>query len=84
MLATRPAAGPALAGFQAFTSPSDAFLPGLILFRGIDPADPFIAGERGDVFPSCQGGRIRLQRFLEVVGEFMDDASGESFGRGHG
>ena len=76
MFASGPATGPALAVAQAFATPEDALLPGLALLGRFDPANPFVAGQRRNVFPGLQRFRISLQRAFQILGKIMDDAAG--------
>src|SRR5690349_10155956 len=80
MLAPWPAAGTALACTQVFATPPDALLARLGLFRVLDPANPFVAGEGGDVVPGRKRRLIRFQRGLEIRREIVDNAAGK---RGH-
>lgn len=75
MGASRPAARPTLPLTKAFTTPIDPLQPGLGLFRGLDPANPFVAGEGGDVLPSGHGLRITFEGVPQILGQIMNDAA---------
>ena len=74
MRAAWPAAGAADAFFQLRNQPFEMFFRGLVLFDDDDPADPFVAGQRCDVFPCRQYSSIGSQRFAHVIGHVMDGA----------
>ena len=58
--AARPAAGAAFAGGEIFLGTGNA-TPSSVGFLGVFyPADPFVARQRGDVFPLRQHGAVRL------------------------
>ena len=78
MRATWPAAGTALPLAKALATPADSPLSSLSLFRRADPADPFVAGQRGDVSPRRQGAGVVLQCGSKVPGKFMDGATGNA------
>ena len=77
MRAPRPTTGTALAFAEVGAAPIDALAPGLRLLCGLDPADPFVAGERRYILPRRERVRIALQRVFEITGEFMDDPAGD-------
>jgi len=82
----RPTTWPPLLLVKARSAPVDALAPGLILLRGLDPADPFVPCERGDVEPRRQGSRVISQRLFQIRGKLVHDAAGDFliFGRiGH-
>src|SRR5690242_14667419 len=81
MLATRPAAGTALARTEVLATPANAFLASLGLLRVLDPANPFVSRERSDVLPSRQRRLVGFQRRFQICRKIMDDAAGE---RRHG
>ena len=74
-----PTARTALPVPQVCASPIDALAPGLQLLGGLDPADPFVAGQRGDILPGRQGFEINFQRFFQIFGKIVDDAAGYVF-----
>src|SRR3954469_8084577 len=76
MLAAGPATGPALAVAQAFAAPGDPLAPRFGLFRGLDPADPFVASQRRNVAPGRQCAGVPRQRGPEVVRQLVNDAAG--------
>lgn len=78
MRASWPATGTTLAHLQVFATPGDALAPGLRLLGGFDPADPFVAGKRGDIAPGRQCLRIAFQCIFEIFGKIVDDASGNA------
>ena len=53
-----PAARAAYAFFKFGTYPPDVIVAGLFPFDRGGPADPFVAGERGDVVPFCERGLV--------------------------
>jgi len=75
MLATRPAAGAPLSFAQTGAAPGDALAPRLGFLWGFDPADPFVAGQRGDVLPGGKRRRIAFQRGFQIVGQVVDHSS---------
>lgn len=58
MLAAWPAAGPAFAVKEITAHPLDLANARFLLFRGQDPANPFVAGERSQVHPYRQDLRV--------------------------
>ncbi len=77
-----PATGPAHAFFELGAHPFDMLPPCLVLLDGDGPADPLVARERGDVFPSCQCVCVGGERLAEIGGKVMYYSSGDSNG-GH-
>src|SRR5215218_1535680 len=77
MRASWPAAGTALAVTQVRAAPIDPLLPRLGLLGGLDPANPLVAGERGDVVPGQQRIWVAFERIFEIVGEVMDYTAGD-------
>lgn len=75
MGAARPAAGPTLSVTQIGAAPIDALAPGVLLLGGLNPTDPFVARERGNVTPSRQGFGIGEQRISQIPREVMNDAA---------
>ena len=62
VLASRPAAGPALALLQLLLGPPNAALSGALLFGILDPADELVAGQGRDVLPGIECRGIGDQR----------------------
>jgi len=71
MLATGPAAGPALAFLQLLLGPSDASLPGCPLLGVLDPADELVPGQGRDVLPGIERRGVGDQRPAQVGGQFV-------------
>src|SRR5215203_2389793 len=84
MRASWPAAGTALAVTQVRAAPIDPLLPRLGLLGGLDPANPLVARERGDVVPGQQRIWIAFERIFEIVGEVMDYSAGDVVFASHG
>jgi hypothetical protein len=72
--AAGPAAGAARSFFQLAADALDVLQAGLRLLDGDDPADPFIAGERGDVLPHGAGIGVRDEGLMQIGGHLMDYA----------
>lgn len=77
MPAPRPAAGAAFAGEEVFTDAHELAVACLFLFRNLDPADPFVAGERGEIDPRRQHIRVREQQRAQILRQLVHDASGK-------
>lgn len=75
--AAGPAAGAAFAGGEVFPGAGDATLSGCLSLGIFNPADPFVAGQRGDVFPLHQHGAVRLEGLAKVVGQWVDYAAAD-------
>jgi hypothetical protein len=73
--ASRPAAGTPLSVTQVQATPINALLPGLELFGGLDPADPFVAGKRRYVLPRRQRLRVGNEGVPKIVGKVVHDPS---------
>src|SRR5829696_4326940 len=58
VLASRPAAGPALAFLQLLPGPPNTALPGGLLLGILDPADELVAGQWRDVVPGVECRRV--------------------------
>lgn len=84
MRATRPAAGAALSVAQVRAAPIDPLAPRLRLLRGLNPANPLVAGQRCDVLPSREGFRIVPQCLSKVLRESVDNPAGYVFLVDHG
>src|SRR5678815_1995111 len=76
MRAARPAAWPALALSQALASPGNTLAPCLGFFRGFDPANPFVAGERRNILPRRKRCLIMPEQFAQVCWEIVNDPAG--------
>ena len=74
MRAARPTAGAAFAGGEVFAGDAQALGAGLFLLGGLDPADPFVAGQGRNVLPHVQRGLIVCQHAAEIIGEVVHDA----------
>ena len=66
VLATRPAAGPALAFLELLPGPANPALPGGFLLGILDPADELIAGQGCDVVPGVERRGVVDQRLTQV------------------
>src|SRR3569833_2226330 len=73
MRAARPAAGPALALLELVARALDVVRPRLRLLHRLDPADPFVAGERGDVLPLGERGVVGDQHLAQIGRDLMND-----------
>ena len=71
MDAADPATWAALTFVHFVTHNNDMFGPGGGLFYGDDPADPFIARQRSDVFPRFAHFAVCLDCFAHIGGECM-------------
>src|SRR6476620_7495556 len=71
MRTARPTTGSSLSVSEAGTSPFDPMSSCLRLFGRLDPANPFIARQRGNVLPRlqrfCVGGKCLFQFRGQVV-----------------
>jgi hypothetical protein len=76
-----PAAWPALALFELCTNPLDMLFSCFVLFYGRGPANPLIARERRDVFPSGEHGFVGSKGFPQIRREFVYNATGDCFFR---
>ena len=68
--------------FEFRAHPFDMLPPCLIFLDGNGPADPLVARERCDVFPSRQCLRVGGERLSEIGRKVMYDSSGDLNG-GH-
>ena len=78
MRAAGPATRPPHAFFELGAHPFDMLPPCLGFFDGDSPADPLVAREGRDVFPSRQRPRVGRQRLTKIGGQVMDDSTGDS------
>ena len=62
VLASRPAAGSALAFLELLLCPANAALPGRLLLGVLDPADEFVTGQGCDVVPCVACRSVGDQR----------------------
>ena len=76
--ASRPAAWPALAFLQLLEGSADAALPRGLLLGILDPADEFVARQRGDVFPGRERGVAADQRLAQFCRELVHGPAGHS------
>lgn len=83
VLATGPAAGPALAFFQLLPGPVNAALSRHRLLRVLDPADELVARQGGDVPPGSERRGAREQRLPQVFRELVHHPAGYALA-GHG
>jgi len=63
MRATRPTTRPTHAFFKFATYPFHVLMSGFRFFDGDGPAYPFIASERGNIFPLCTRSRVGNKGF---------------------
>src|SRR5689334_15777542 len=75
MAAARPTARPTLTFFELLLRPPDAAFSRLFLLRILDPADELVAGERCDVEPSLERGRVREKRGAQILRKLVDDSA---------
>jgi hypothetical protein len=75
--ATYPAAGPTLSFLQLRDSSFNVIFSCLWSFYGDIPANPLIAGERSNVFPSFQSFRVREKYPFQVWGHFVHRTAGD-------
>src|SRR3569623_3133920 len=68
-----PAAGPALALLELVARALDVMGPRLRLLHRLDPADPFVAGERGDVLPLGERGVVGDLHLAQLGRDLMND-----------
>lgn len=78
MAAAWPTTRPSHAFLQLFLGSADPALSGLLLLCILHPADELVSGERRDVVPSVERGRIGDQRLAQIVGELVHDTTGDS------
>ncbi len=78
MRAAGPATRPPHAFFELGAHPFDMLPPCLGFFDGDGPADPLVAREGRDVFPSRQRPRVGSERLSKIGRKVMDDSSGDS------
>ena len=67
-----------MAFFQLLLGPANAAFSGFLLLRIFDPADELVAGQRRDVLPGIECGRVGDQRHTQVSGKLVHDATGNS------
>jgi hypothetical protein len=73
-----PAAGPTLAFLQLLLSPANAAFSGHLLLGIVDPADELVSGQRRDVVPRIECGRVGDQRLAQVCGKLVHHPTGHS------
>jgi len=78
MLASRPAARPALTFFQLLLGPPNSPLPGSWLLGILNPADELVARQRRDVLPRIEGRDVGEQRSTQVWGQLVHNPTGNS------
>src|SRR5687768_8461477 len=81
--ASRSASRPPLPLAQALAPPAEPLRPRLSLLRGLHPADPFVARQRGDVLPRRQRLPIARQRVPQLVRKVMHDPARDALVFGH-
>src|ERR1700689_3927734 len=72
-----PAARPAHSVFQLGTNSLDMLPARFRLLDGDGPTDPFVARERGDIFPLRPGFGIGNKSFAQIGRNAVDYAGGE-------
>src|SRR5690606_24394327 len=77
MTASRPAAGTALAVLQIGSDPFHSALACFGLFGILNPTDPLVASERGNIFPQLQGLSIVNQNCYQILWNIVYDSRGE-------
>ena len=75
MWTARPTTGSPFSFSEAGTAPFDPMSSCFSLFGRLDPADPFIARERSNVFPRLQRFYVGGQCLFQVRGQVMDHAA---------
>src|ERR1035441_4294216 len=78
VLATRPAAWPALAFLEFLLGPANAAFPGHLLLGILNPADELIAGQRRDVLPGIKGRGVGDQRLAQVYRKLVHHSTGHA------
>ena len=73
-----PAAGPTLAFLQLLLGPANAAFSSHLLLCILDPADELVSGQRRDVLPSTECGRVGDQRLAQVCGKLVHHPTGHS------
>ncbi len=76
--APRPAAGPPLAILELLLGPANAAFSGHLLLGIFDPADELVPGQRRDVIPRVECGRVGKQRLPQVCRNLVDHPTGHS------
>jgi len=77
--AAYPATGAPFALGEFFDGPLDVILARGSGFDAYGPADPFIAGERRNIFPCRQSFCARVEGFLQICGQFVRGSAGYIF-----
>lgn len=80
VFAAGPAAGPPLACFEIFAAPGHPLFARLGFLGGRDPADPLVAGQRGDVAPRRERGFVVAQGVGQVRRQRVDGTAFERVG----
>lgn len=75
VIASGPAAGPALSVLEFLLGSADAASSRRVLFGVEYPADEFVAGKRGDVVPRGKRGGIGAQRGAQVGWYLVHDSA---------
>ena len=75
VFASGPAAGPALTVFEFFLRAADATFSCRGLFGVEHPADKLITGQRGDVLPRRERGRVGDQRSAQLGRDLVHDCT---------
>ncbi|SRR6266496_3523070 len=70
-----PAARPPHAFFEFGNHSPDMLIPCLLLSDCYSPANPFVAGERRNVFPCCQGLLVHGEGPMQIRWQLMNDAA---------
>src|ERR1700722_1028895 len=76
--APRPAARPTLALLELLLGSANAAFSGHLLLGILDPADELVAGQRRNVVPGIERGRIGDQSFAQVFRKFVHHPAGHS------
>ena len=79
MRTARPTTGSPLSIFEAGTAPFDPASSCFCFFSRLDPADPFIARERRNIFPCLQRFCVGGQCLFQIRGQVMDHTAWELF-----
>lgn len=79
MRASRPAAWPALSVLQVCLESSQPAMPGFVLPGILYPANPFVASEKSNVFPSLQCRLVICKDAAQVLWKCVNKAGGDFF-----
>lgn len=78
MNTAHPATRAAFAASEVRDGPFDMLLSDLRRLDRFNPANPFVARQRRDIFPSRQGSLLGCQGFPQIRRQFVDHACGNN------